>query len=313
MAPSPETRGVLGDCKRRSDRCIGRMRKAALDRFGDATDFLIGINGSYARREATEGSDVDLFFLTKESETSPVQGKQEEFRKLLRADLDLKLPAPGGVFGKPFPVDGICKIGGRTDSNDTLTRRMLLLLEGEWVFNEPVFHNVRDRLLKEYLHHKPKEDKICMFLLNDIIRYWRTICVDLEDKVRADNKPRDIRHIKLRFSRLLLYATGVLSIGEGYGLSCEGKLESLHTLLGTYPIARIQSIVGERAEPVLDLYAGFLEALDTPAVRRALEERQDSQEFRDMSDRARLFRDSLHCLFQGHFDGDNPTIRALLL
>lgn len=55
---------------------------------------------------------------------------------------------------------------------------------------------------------------------------------------------------------------------------------------------------------------GFLEALDTPAVRRALEERQDSQEFGDLSDKARLFRNRFHCLFQGHLDGDNATIRG---
>ena len=66
-----------------------------------------------------------------------------------------------------------------------------------------------------------------MFLLNDVIRYWRTICIDLEHKVRADNKARDIRLIKLRFSRMLLYASGVLAIGEGYRRSSEEKLESL--------------------------------------------------------------------------------------
>lgn len=289
------------------------MRKAAKDQFGDATDFLIGVNGSYARREATKGSDIDLVFLTKESDTSAVEEKQDEFRELLEADLDLRLPASGGVFDNPLTEEKICEIGGQADSNETLTRRMLLLLEGEWVFNESGFHDTRDRLLNEYLHHEPQEDKICMFLLNDMIRYWRTICVDLEHKVRADKKPRDIRLIKLRFSRMLLYASGVLAIGQGYGLSCEEKLDSLHTLLGTYPIDRIQSIVGEKAEPVLDLYARFLEALDTRAIRRALEEHQDTPEFRELSDRAGLFRDGLHCLFQGHFRYDNPTIRALLL
>ena len=152
-----------------------------------------------------------------------------------------------------------------------------------------------------------------MFLLNDVIRYWRTICIDLEHKVRAHNKARDIRLIKLRFSRMLLYASGVLAIGEGYGQSSEDKLESLHTLLGKHPIDRIRSVGGDKAEPVLDLYARFLKALDGPTVRQALEERQGSQDFRDLSDKARLFRDSLHCLFEGHFIAENPTLRALLL
>ena len=289
------------------------MRRTALDRFGGAADFLIGINGSYARREATQGSDVDLFFLATGSEVSLATEKQAEFRKLLEADLNLKLPASGGVFEKPLSVENIFEIGGLNDDNATLTRRMLLLLEGEWVFNEASFRGVRRRLLDQYLHHGPGADKICMFLLNDVVRYWRTICIDLEHKVRLHNKARDVRLIKLRFSRMLLYASGVLAIGEGYGLSSKEKLGSLQTLLGRPPIGRIRSIVGEKAEPVLDLYADFLRGLDTAAVRQALEEEQNSQVFVDLSGKARRFRDRLHCLFDSHFCDDNPTLRAVLL
>jgi len=164
------------------------MRNAALDRFGDATDFLIGINGSYARREATEESDVNLFFLVTGNDVSCTVKKQAEFRELLKADLNLKLPASSGVFANPLLVDKICEIGGLTDNNETLTRRMLLLLEGEWVVNEPAFHSARNRLLEKYLYYGPGRDKICMFLLNDIMRYWQTICIDLEHKVYTDNK-----------------------------------------------------------------------------------------------------------------------------
>lgn len=289
------------------------MREAALDRFGNATEFLIGVNGSYARREATEGSDVDLFFLETENHTSSASEKQSAFRELLEGDLNMRLPASQGVFENPLPVDRICEIGGLADDNETLTRRMLLLLEGEWVFNEVGFHAARRRLLEKYLYYRPEEDKICMFLLNDVIRYWRTICIDLEHKVYATNKAREIRLIKLRFSRMLLYASGVLAIGEGHGLSWERKLESLHTLLGKYPIDRIQSIVGEKADTVLRLYAGFLKALNTPALRDSLDHGGETQVFKDMSNQARRFRDSLHSLFRSHFVGDNPTLRALLL
>ena len=290
------------------------MREAARNRFGNDTEFLIGVNGSYARREVTTGSDIDFFFLATKTDASSLIERQDGFRETLKTDLNMKLPAKKGVFGKPLGVKKILKIGGRKDNNETLTRRMLLVLEGEWVFNESAFHDVRNRLLKKYLHDKPGKDKICMFLLNDIIRYWRTICIDLEHKVYADNKAREIRLIKLRFSRMLLYASGVLAIGQGHRLSYEEKIESLRALFGTYPIGRIQAVVGEKATPVLDLYAEFLEALDTPQSRDSLEnEGREGQAFVDMSNRAGQFRDSLHCLLQGHFASDNPTIRALLL
>ena len=314
MPLSDDARRVLDDCKIRSDHGIGKMRKAARQRFGNDTEFLIGINGSYARREATANSDVDFFCLQIKSDTSSTSERQAVFQEILMADLNMTLPATEGVFETPLPIDAICDIGGQTDNNETLTRRMLLLLEGDWIFNEIAFYNVRKRLLTKYLYDKPGEDKICMFLLNDIIRYWRTICIDLENKVYADNKAREIRLIKLRFSRMLLYASGVLTIGEGHGLSYKEKLASLSALLGRYPIDRIRFVVGENAAPILNLYTGFLEALDTPTVRHALEsEGPETQVFENLSYKARLFRDSLHCLLQRHFLNDNPTIRALLL
>ena len=191
---------------------------------------------------------------------------------------------------------------------------MLLLLEGEWIFNEPAFKDVRDRLLRKYLYDRPEEGKICMFLLNDIIRYWRTICVDYEHKANTEDKVREPRLIKLRFSRMLLYASGVLAIGQGYGRSYEAKLENLHLLFGQHPISRIRSVVGEGAAPVLELYAEFLEALNTPGIRDSLEtDGPDGQHFMDMRRKAGEFRDGLGGLFQEHFAADNPTIRALLL
>ena len=142
------------------------------------------------------------------------------------------------------------------------------------------FYDVRNGLLKKYLHYRPEEDKICMFLLNDVIRYWRTICIDLEHKVYAHNKARDIRHQAPLFEDVAL---------------------------------RVMACWRSERRRNQRLYACFLEALDTPTIRHALEERRESQDFRDLSDMARLFRDSLHCLFEGHFIGDNPALRALLL
>ena len=277
-------------------------------------EFLVGVNGSYARREATKGSDIDYFFLATNNDISSLRERQTAFEDFVRMHTNLQLPASDGVFAEPLPVNDICRIGGQGDSNVTLTRRMLLLLEGEWLFNESGFHDVRSRLLEKYLYDQPGEDKICMFLLNDIIRYWRTICVDLEQKIYADNKPREIRLIKLRFSRMLLYASGVLAIGQGHGLRYEDKKRSLNALLAKHPIDRIQFIAREAAAPVLDLYAEFLKALGTPDIRDSLaDEGRNSLVFEDLRHKAGRFRDDLHHLFQNHLEDDNPSIRALLL
>ncbi len=91
---------------------------------------------------------------------------------------------------------------------------MLYLLQGEWLYNEAGFERVRADLIEHYVTEELEERKLCRYLLNDIIRYWRTICVDFEEKTAAGNKPRAIRLIKLRFARMMLYFGGVAAISK---------------------------------------------------------------------------------------------------
>ena len=178
------------------------------------------------------------------------------------ADNDYKMPATDGVFSEPLSLSMMREmIGGRDDTNVQITRRMLLLLEGEWIFNETAFRDARRQLLKKYVPGSLRDEQICLFLLNDIIRYWRTICVDFEFKVQNDGKPRAIRLIKLRFSRMLLFLAGVLAIGATHDKSAEQKLTTLNDYLTLPAIDRIRKIAGEKATPALQLYAEFLIAL----------------------------------------------------
>lgn len=244
------------------------------------------------------------------------KSEKRQFLERLTDELGIRPPASGGPFKEPLRISDVCRIGGKDDDNKTLTIRMLLLLEGEWLFNPDGFRDARQRLLDEYLHDKPGASKICMFLLNDIIRYWRTICIDLEHKANVANKPRALRLIKLRFSRMLLYVSGVLAVGDGYGIQHARERQNLIKHFDKCPIDRIQSIVTQgETEPILDLYAEFLESLDTPAIRDALDQEggRDSPEFRRLTERARCFRDKLYLLLQEHFSDDNPTRRALML
>ena len=316
MGASKESISILKSCASRSEAKIEAMREIAYREFGTDSSFVIGVNGSYARREATEGSDVDLFFLINGNNITSAQTQQGRFQSHLESELHMKLPALGGVFSCPLTMKQIEEIGGQPDNNVTITRRMLLLLEGEWIFNKGEFKKLRRQILERYLHDRPGKDKICMFLLNDIIRYWRTICVDLEHKTDGGGKAREIRLIKLRFSRMLLYVSGIFAVGSGYGLSAEEKLEQLEFTFAQYPIERMRAIVGRKLDTVLEIYAEFLEALDDAPTRERLESGlPGAEDFERLTSRARSFRDSLHCMLRQQFpeDGDNPTLRAILL
>lgn len=317
MSLSANAQEIFAQARKRSEDGLKRMRAEAAEVFSTDLPIIIGINGSYARREATSGSDVDIFFLYSGQHQSQALDYQRSFRERLEK-AGFELPAVGGVFSEPLSVSVTREmIGGLDDNNTQITRRMLLLLEGEWIFNEAGFDDARRQLLKKYVPDSLRDDQICLFLLNDVIRYWRTICVDFEFKVQVDGKPRAIRLIKLRFSRMLLFLAGVLAIGTTQGKTVNEKLSSLADLLAIPTIERVQKIAGDHANKPLELYAEFLQSLDNKSTRAALSQSspkgEDSTAFEDLRAKAHAFRDALITLLYAHYGKDNPTIAALLL
>ncbi|GGC48937.1 hypothetical protein [Chelatococcus reniformis] len=307
---------VIKGVRERSESQLESLRKVAASELGDRSDLIVGVNGSLARRELTSGSDIDLFFLTTNGDIESAAAAQRSYRSALEA-VGVKMPAEGGVFENPLPIADLVKvIGGSKDTNELITRRMLFLLEGEWIVNEVEFRCIRERLIDRYVEEDLDEHKICLFLLNDIIRYWRTICVDYENKVQG-GKPKAIRLIKLRFSRMMLYFGGVVAV-EGTGeLTTAHKRATLVSRLSLSPIQRIQNRFGRRADAALTIYAEFLEKIDSVSTRRALDQPGDvglnSDEFKFLSNKARLFKDELAKLILDDFGSSNPVVRAILL
>lgn len=172
--------------------------------------------GSWGREELTSESDNDWAVVTRG--VHPLIDDVAKVVDVCRAEFEddeERKPGAQGVFGRAFACEDLtAQIGLEGDSNTNLTRRMLLLLESVEVAGGSHSES-HAQILKKYLDHGIKDRWPPRFLLNDLIRYWRTICVDFEGKHWDPNFEREkwvTRNAKLRTARKVLYAGGLLPV-----------------------------------------------------------------------------------------------------
>jgi len=174
--------------------------------------------GSWGRAELTPASDDDWALVV--AGGTPHEGERDHLLAWVGDTVGGAGAAPGtqGTFGTVVSAEALSHhIGLEDDSNMNLTRRMLLLLESVPATAAEVHERAVRRVLDAYLH--PSADggdyRPPRFLLNDLVRYWRTIAVDFEAKHRAaegTDRKWVMRNAKLRLSRKLLFAGGLVPV-----------------------------------------------------------------------------------------------------
>jgi hypothetical protein len=179
-------------------------------------DAAVVLFGSWGREELTSQSDDDWAVLGDDVDPALL----DRCRKVLGGAA--REPGQQDLFGVAFSCDDLTRnIGLDADTNTNLTRRMLLLLESRAVAGEEEHARCFAQVLHAYLGHGVRDYRPPRFLLNDLIRYWRTICVDFEGKRRGaggEDPKYASRNAKLRTSRKVLFAGGLLPV-----LLCQTK------------------------------------------------------------------------------------------
>lgn len=296
---------------------VSKIRDA-LTRVLHEKPYTVVTGGSFARGEASTASDLD-WFLVCESETAKATAQKDRpsIEEIL-TKLVPKSPSADGAFGQIESIDEmVLNIGGDHDLNHKITRRILFLLEGEYLLDKGKFDKYRDRVLEKYISEKISEHQFCRFLLNDLIRYYRTICVDFEHKTTEAGKAWGIRNIKLIFSRKLLYFSGIIVAAETWQHTHKTKVAKAKSLLALSPVRRIQSVCGASANLALEAYDDFLLKLGDPVVREMLESvnirGKQPEDFRVFKNEGHHFSWLLAKLLKDKYDTSHPIHNALIV
>jgi hypothetical protein len=262
----------LFDACERTDSGL-KERRASLADLQHSPEASVVLMGSWGRGEVTAGSDDDFMVLVDGAEGLEVEPTIEDVSKVLE-----ERPSEDGPFAEPvFSENLVNDIGLDADSNKNLTRRLLFLLESTPVSgDEGVYQSVRAKILSRYLDESVKPYHPPRFLLNDVVRYWRTICVDFAAKEWKGPEKWGIRNAKLRTSRKVLFASGLLPLLECFRLDEESIREFIELELTMPPTDRIarafleNDAVDEGAR-ALGAYDEFVGRLHETAFRKALE------------------------------------------
>lgn len=311
-----------------------RTEFSQLEELQHMDDLTIFGAGSYARHEASEYSDIDMFFLCGQDREKQIDPRTKELRlfgKMIEVVDRLGFPKFSNdcQYLSVISADEILQhLGSPTDDHENyFTARMLLLLESKCLFGEKIYDEIIKRIVTSYFVDYPDHSQTFqpIFLLNDICRYWKTILLNYENK---RNKPSDseeqkikqkVRNFKLKFSRMTTCFATISALGSYNAPVSE---EQVIKLAGLTPRERLQGIISrtpkleKEVEDVLGRYSWFLEmtGLSTEDLHAHFSDK--SKRF-DMFQKANDYGNSMFKLLQkldkATGDDNNGLLRYLVI
>ncbi len=241
--------------------------------------------GSLGRMEASDESDVDIVIVVKDDKND--KEATDAFDSVWQAlELDEKhKPKKDGVFSKPISADTLCgkNIGNASEEMRVFGKRLLLLLESQPLYDDlgydALITDIVNRYAKGYVDTDPNKE--WTFLLNDLLRYFRALCVNYQFDFENDNRKWPLRNIKLRHSRVVMYSGLLFLLGEE-SVERTDKIASLLEKLRLTPLERL-AYAYERNKDwsfyrIAGLYNTFLGKINDPDIRKAL---IDQGEYKD--------------------------------
>jgi predicted nucleotidyltransferase len=312
-----------------------QQRLGGLDELKSTPSLTVFGAGSYARLEASQYSDIDMFFLSsakKDEDLSPRTNSLRMFGKVIDVIDLMKFPKFSNdceylVVLRAEEI--LSNLGSRTDDHENyFTARMLLLLESHCLYGEETYKAVTAAIVKSYFIDFPDHQQTFqpVFLLNDICRFWKTLLLNYENKrsvplhgldahaAQIRKTKQKVRNFKLKYSRMTTCYASVAALGSHIAPVNEEHVIQLTSLTPRqrleFVAERLPQVKGEVNE-VLDRYEWFLEmtGLPTPELEAQF---SDKQKRTEMFKRANDYGDTMFKLIQA-IDATDDRLRLVRL
>ena len=268
-----------------------QSRLAAINKqLADARSLVEGkacvyLTGSFGRGEASQYSDLDLFIVGKGDEENRALSRLDEIllqAALIKAsrDLDFQEFSGDGEYLSLYSVDKLTKTLGKPEDDvaNTFTARLLLLLESKALLGQDVYEEAIEAVIKAYWRDfEDHQDSFSpAFLANDIMRLWRTFCVNYEARTQTDppkkKAKRKLKNYKLKHSRLLTCYSALAYLLAVYSERKTVTPDDARAMVDKSPTQRLEFLRDNKefptarkpVEDILNLYADFLCATEAP-------------------------------------------------
>lgn len=260
---------------------IARIKAALAAAALPETVITLAVAGSLGRMEAArEVSDCDLIIVLTERTRADENEAQRIYDYVwgVLKKLGIKTPKAMGVFSKATSIEELCdpkNFGAYREDLPTFAKRLLLLLETQPVFHhegyQKVIRAVLNRYADPYVAQDPRKEWV--LLINDLIRYFRSICVNYQWDFDNEHGKWPIRNVKLRHSRVVMYMGLLMLLGE-CSHERRNKVDWLEKRLLFTPLERIAAAYCAARDTSFFRIAGaydiFLGLLSKDEVRKEL-------------------------------------------
>ena len=234
------------------------------------------VSGSLARLDAGPDSDSDIIvILSDDAELKDAVAGDAVTEISRRSEpLGLRSAQAAGIFATPTSRSELCD-GPRgivDESMSVFGKRMQLLLEARPIFGTDACRELQRDILRRYTKHPfaNQPNELWNYLTDDLIRYWRSYRVWRHWDVAPGNGGWYLRNLKLRYSRLLSYASLLMSCS-----AANRELNSVLDVLSLTPLERLARLENhleiDTMKPIYESYDCFLRIVSDSEIHHRLE------------------------------------------